>query len=274
MKTAMGFIGTVLSWIVILGAAAVILLAVVVPRIAGATPYTVLTSSMEPTLPPGTLIVVRPVDPDSLVVGDVVTVQLESGESQTVTHRIVEIGYDLTGIPSFVTQGDANPDPDSETRQAEQIRGKLWYSIPLLGYPSTYLTGQDRQWFVYVVVAGLGAYAVWMFVSSRRDKKKDAAAKDAAAEDAASEGTTTESPYVVSEPAPTADAAHAADSASAHSTSEVSPVHPPVLQKSRRELRNASQLGSIPESRETIQEDEPEPRPARRGRFGAHADTE
>ena len=36
------------SWVVLLGATALVTLAVLVPRVAGATPYTVLTGSMSP----------------------------------------------------------------------------------------------------------------------------------------------------------------------------------------------------------------------------------
>ncbi len=38
---------------------------VVVPKVGGATAYTVLTGSMRPTMPPGTLVVVKPVKPDA-----------------------------------------------------------------------------------------------------------------------------------------------------------------------------------------------------------------
>ena len=56
----------VAAWTVILGVAAVLAVAVLVPRVGGATPYTVLTGSMAPTYPPGSLVVVRPVDPESI----------------------------------------------------------------------------------------------------------------------------------------------------------------------------------------------------------------
>ena len=39
-------------------------LVVVVPAVSGSTPYTILTSSMEPGLPPGTLVIVKPIEPD------------------------------------------------------------------------------------------------------------------------------------------------------------------------------------------------------------------
>ncbi|RYJ02767.1 MAG: signal peptidase I, partial [Actinomycetales bacterium] len=66
-------------WVLLLGFVAMLVVSVLVPRLAGATPYTVLTGSMRPTMPPGTLVVAKPVDPEALEVGDVVTVQLRSG---------------------------------------------------------------------------------------------------------------------------------------------------------------------------------------------------
>ena len=58
-----------LAWAFVIAVLAVLTVTVAVPRLAGATPYTVLTSSMEPGLPAGSLVVVKPVDPDELGVG-------------------------------------------------------------------------------------------------------------------------------------------------------------------------------------------------------------
>jgi signal peptidase len=53
--------GQVTCLLVILLVTAAIGIAVLVPRLGGATPYVVLTGSMEPRMPPGTLVVVKPV---------------------------------------------------------------------------------------------------------------------------------------------------------------------------------------------------------------------
>src|SRR5690606_40882381 len=95
--------GRVLTWLVILAASAAIAVAVVVPRIAGATPYTILTSSMEPTYPPGTLVVVRPTPIDRIGIGSVITFQRESGKAAVVTHRVVSIGQAADGERRFRT---------------------------------------------------------------------------------------------------------------------------------------------------------------------------
>ena len=62
---------------------ATLLVALVVPRLGGTSPYVVLTGSMLPKIPPGTLVVGLPVDPMSVAPGDVVTYQIRSGDPQS-----------------------------------------------------------------------------------------------------------------------------------------------------------------------------------------------
>ena len=112
-------------------------LLVVVPKATGSTPLTVLTSSMEPTFPPGTLLVVRPVDTDLVEPGDVLTYQLESGEAAVVTHRVVQVVSSSDGTRSFVMRGDANRSVDADAVMPVQVRGAVWYSLPLVGWVAT-----------------------------------------------------------------------------------------------------------------------------------------
>ena len=76
------YIGIGLSFGLLALVIALAALLIVVPKVGGATPLTVLTQSMEPTLPPGTLVVVGPVEPADVRVGDVVTYQIRSGEPE------------------------------------------------------------------------------------------------------------------------------------------------------------------------------------------------
>lgn len=166
------WIRTVTSWLLLFVAVAVLAALVVVPRLAGATPYTVLTGSMEPTLSPGTLIVVKDVPPTELRAGDVITFQIESDNPAVNTHRITQVVYDAQGTPRFQTQGDANNAPDRDLLVPEQIRGSLWYSVPYLGHVNSALTGDLRGVLVTVAVGGLGVYALWMFGSSIADSRR------------------------------------------------------------------------------------------------------
>ncbi|WP_295648550.1 signal peptidase I [uncultured Dietzia sp.] len=167
------WIRTVTSWLLLLVAVAVLAALVVVPRLAGATPYTVLTGSMEPTLSPGTLIVVKPVPATELRAGDVITFQTESDNPAVNTHRITQVVYDAQGTPRFQTQGDANNVTDRDLLVSGQIRGKYWYSVPYLGYANNALTGDSRQLLLVVAIGGLGAYALWMFGSSVADARRN-----------------------------------------------------------------------------------------------------
>lgn len=171
--------GQVLAWLVIVVTLGVLSLCVLVPRVGGGTPYTVLTSSMEPDFPPGTLAVVRPVAPEAVDVGDVITFQLVSGQPQVATHRVVAISAAPDGTMEFVTQGDANPRPDEDVVVPAQVKGKLWYAVPELGRANLLVDDVQRHAATLLVAGGLLAYAAVMVVGSVRDKRRDAVARAA-----------------------------------------------------------------------------------------------
>lgn len=163
------WIGQTASWLVLFVVLALVAVMIVIPRAGGATAYTVLTGSMRPGLPPGTLAVVRPVDPQEIRTGDVVTYQPKSGEPGVVTHRVVGVGATTGGEQRFTLRGDANNTNDAPILP-EQIRGRLWYSVPLLGFVNSAITGQQRALLLGLTVAGLLGYAAFMCVSALRDR--------------------------------------------------------------------------------------------------------
>lgn len=170
--SVLGFIGQILAWVVILGVAAMITVAVLIPRVGGATPYTILTSSMEPLNPPGTLMVMKPTAMDNIRVGDVITYQLKSGEPTVVTHRVVQVEQTLNGQTRFITKGDNNMINDAEPVMPVQVRGKLWYRVPFLGRVNTMLSGNQRQTATVIVAGSLFLYAGYMFAGSLRDRTR------------------------------------------------------------------------------------------------------
>jgi signal peptidase len=87
----------------------------------------VFTGSMEPAIPVGSVVVIKPVDPETLKTGDVICFQLS--EPTSITHRIINITDE-----GFTTKGDANEDPDQWTVKKENIIGKLILTIPFIGY--------------------------------------------------------------------------------------------------------------------------------------------
>lgn len=141
-------------------------LSIVVPAATGSTAMTILTSSMRPGLPPGTLVIVKPIDAKDIRIGMAITYQAESGKAVFITHRVTSILSTSDGDRSFVTKGDANGAPDPQPVIPEQIRGEVWYSIPYLGWVNTYVGGDNRVWLVPVIAGGLFLYAGYAVASS------------------------------------------------------------------------------------------------------------
>lgn len=149
-------------------------LTVIIPRVTGAVPLTILTSSMEPQLPPGTLVIVRPIAADDIRLGTVIVYQLRSGSPETVTHRVVGITTTADGEKTFTTRGDNNPQDDPTPVRAVQVRGEVWYSLPLIGYVAVGLGGATRSWIVVVIAVCLAAFGMFMFVSWAVDRRRRA----------------------------------------------------------------------------------------------------
>lgn len=82
-------------------------LALVAPRLLGYTPFAVLSGSMEPAYPVGSLIYVQPVEASSLRVGDAVTF-VANDQGTVATHRVIDVDGDSALLR---TQGDANVAP-------------------------------------------------------------------------------------------------------------------------------------------------------------------
>ena len=146
-------------------------LGVVIPKLGGATAYTILTGSMRPKMPPGTLVVVKPVEPEQVRVGDVLTYQIESGKRAVATHRVERVEINLAGKYSFIMKGDANDVADPTPVRPEQVRGKRWYAVAYLAYPSLLVDGDIREVAVMGAVVLLFGYALFSFAGAARDRR-------------------------------------------------------------------------------------------------------
>lgn len=164
------WVGQTSSWLALFIVLSLLAVMIVIPRMGGATAYTVLTGSMRPGLPPGTLIVVKPVAPEEIRPGDVVTYQLKSGEPTVVTHRVVGVGKTAGGEQRFALRGDAN-NANDPLILPEQIRGSLWYSVPFLGFLNSAISGEQRSWLTWLTVGGLLTYATVMLIGAWREKR-------------------------------------------------------------------------------------------------------
>lgn len=143
------------------------------PRVTGSYTYTVLTNSMAPGYPPGTFIVVKPTPFEELGIGDVITYQLESGKPAVVTHRITGVSATQEGEPTFVTKGDNNSVEDETPVREVQIRGKLFYAVPYVGFVANAAGHGDRNSVIQFAAISLVAYGVFTIGRGLIGKKRD-----------------------------------------------------------------------------------------------------
>lgn len=88
-------------------------------------PYVVLSGSMEPVLPVGSIAVIDQAQ-TALQAGDIAAF-LKNG--QTVTHRIVEVTEG-----GYITKGDANSEKDTGIVVPQKMLGKVILCVPDLGF--------------------------------------------------------------------------------------------------------------------------------------------
>ena len=104
-------------------------------------PIAVLSGSMSPTFNRGDAVVIKKLntqEKNQLKKGDII--QFVSG-TKYVVHRIKDITNDEYGNKLFVTKGDHNNAIDYDKVHLENVKGKVAAIIPLIGYPSVWLSG-------------------------------------------------------------------------------------------------------------------------------------
>ena len=87
----------------------------------------VKSGSMEPTIKTGGIVVIRPTA--SYGVGDIITFGTDTKTQIPTTHRILKIENG-----NLTTKGDANDAADPSQTRVSEVRGKVLFTIPYLGY--------------------------------------------------------------------------------------------------------------------------------------------
>lgn len=152
------------------------LVLILVPKATGSQTYSVLTNSMAPKYSPGTFLVVTPAAFSELKYGDVVTFQLESGRPEVETHRIVGFGATQAGEKTLITKGDNNDINDPKPVRELQVKGKLFYAVPFVGYAANALGNADRGLWVMAGAAGLIGYGLLLIVRHIRSRRLNSGA--------------------------------------------------------------------------------------------------
>lgn len=162
LKKVWNFISTTVVVFVVIFA--VLLIGV---RLFGVQVYSVISGSMEPEYPVGSLIYVKEVDPSEIKVADVITYVLPSETPST--HRVVRIDEENQ---LFYTKGDANKTEDGAPVHFKNLIGTPVFKIPYLGYVAYYIQHPPGM---YIAIAAGAVLLILVFLPDlfKKDKKKD-----------------------------------------------------------------------------------------------------
>lgn len=147
----------------------VLLVATIGPRLLPYRTFTVLSGSMEPTIPVGSMIFDQEVDASELARGDVVTFHPPGQPEKLVSHRVVRVEKTKQG--SFlVTRGDANGVVDDWRIPAEGRGLRYEFHVPYLGYVvGGLLTPVGRLVALSLAALWLGGLALWTIWRPRKE---------------------------------------------------------------------------------------------------------
>ena len=124
----------------------------------------VLTPSMEPELPVGSLLLISPAAYQDIQIGDDITFVRD--ESLTlVTHRVVKKDDSTEQI---TTKGLANTTPDAPTSY-DNVVGKVVFHIPLVGYIVIWTADLSGKIICGIIIAALVAVSI-IFSGSKQKK--------------------------------------------------------------------------------------------------------
>lgn len=133
----------------------------------------VLSNSMAPNMPVGSMALTIPVSESSIQVGDVIVFSNPTQPSTRVIHRITHV-YGLDEAEQFsnwspdvlfaTTQGDNNPQADPWiVTIADATIWRLQTSVPFLGYPAIWLAHPLVP--IWLLAAGVLVVVLWILRS-------------------------------------------------------------------------------------------------------------
>ena len=144
------------------------------PSVLGVTPMVVLSGSMSGDAPDhieeGDLIFAKPVQPEALKIGDIITYM----EGKTVvTHRIIGINVGEDGKLLFDTKGDANNTADTDPVHQDNLVGIYTGRIPMVGDLAIFM--QTPLGMIIFIGVPLVAFVGYDMIRRQKHAAKDQA---------------------------------------------------------------------------------------------------
>lgn len=160
MKKIANILSTLLIVILIIALAAVL----VSKLVFGVEMKAVLTGSMEPELPVGSLLIINPAEYEDINIGDDITFVRDKNLT-LVTHRVIEKDDETQKI---TTQGIANNSADKPTSYGNVV-GKVAFHIPFAGYFVIWTSDLKGKIICGIIIVALVALSI-LFSNSEPEK--------------------------------------------------------------------------------------------------------
>lgn len=155
-------LGTLLLIIIVVAC-----LPLTVPKVFGYEMYTVISGSMEPSIPTGSLVYIMDMEPQDVADGDVIAFYGGHDSNAIITHRVVK---NRVVMGEFVTKGDANEKEDMNPIPYMNFLGRVELSIPVVGELAQMLTSMEGK-----IAAGtlIGVAVILQLLASLLDRRRD-----------------------------------------------------------------------------------------------------
>lgn len=158
---------------VLTGMAVILFILYMGASVIGYKPYVVTSGSMIPKYQVGSLIYVHEENFNNLHINDDITFYLSN--QSVATHRIHEINYDNKTVRTY---GINNKDQDGQyiidgvVTEADDIIGKVVFSIPYIGYIYRFIdTSFGKIFFVVFIVMMMGLSYFSQNILQNREEK-------------------------------------------------------------------------------------------------------
>ena len=150
------------------------------PQLLGYQVYEVVSGSMEPAIPMGSVLYVREVSPSHVEEDAVIAFERDGG---VIAHRVET---NRTSIGEFVTKGDANEEEDLTPVPYDALLGEVVYSIPVLGHAMAIYSSQVGKVYLLLVL-GCGVM-LNMLAERLAEKQRQRAQLEAVVQEAVATG--------------------------------------------------------------------------------------
>ena len=161
MSRLLSLVGTVLLLVMI-----AVTVPLTLPNLMGYHIYQVVSGSMEPEIPVGSLVYIQDGDPEDALDGEVIAFYGVTDASAIITHRLIE---NRVTMGEMITKGDANEINDINPVPYDHYIGRVVLSLPNVGVVAALITSREGKFYAAgVIVAALLLHAAATLLDKRR----------------------------------------------------------------------------------------------------------